>query len=32
MELKGTAINFLGDSITAGGGASCIDDRFTDIL
>ena len=32
MELKGTAINFLGDSITEGAGASSIDKRFTDLL
>lgn len=32
MELKGTAINFLGDSITEGAGTSGIGKRFTDIL
>lgn len=32
MELKGTAINFLGDSITEGVGASDITKRYTDIL
>lgn len=32
MELKGTAINFLGDSITEGAGTSGADKRFTDIL
>ena len=28
MELKGTKINFLGDSITAGGGASSIENAY----
>ena len=32
MELKGTAINFLGDSITEGSGTSEPGKRFTDIL
>ena len=32
MELKGTAINFLGDSITEGVGASEVSKRYTDIL
>lgn len=32
MELKGMAINFLGDSITEGSGASEVSKRFTDIL
>lgn len=32
MILKGAVINFLGDSITQGVGASCIENRFTDVL
>jgi len=32
MELKGKKINFLGDSITEGHGASCVENRFTDII
>ncbi len=32
MELKGAVINFLGDSITEGVGASCVENRFTDVL
>lgn len=32
MELKGAVINFLGDSITEGVGASCAANRFTDVL
>ncbi len=32
MELKGKKINFLGDSITEGSGASCIENRYTDII
>ncbi len=32
MELKGKTINFLGDSITAGYGASCEEKRFTDLI
>ena len=32
MELKGLKINFLGDSITEGHGASCVENRFTDII
>lgn len=32
MELEGTVINFLGDSITEGVGASCAENRFTDVL
>ena len=32
MELKGKKINFLGDSITEGAGASCIENRFTNLI
>ncbi|MBR3928369.1 MAG: SGNH/GDSL hydrolase family protein [Clostridia bacterium] len=32
MILKGAVINFLGDSITQGVGASAIENRFTDVL
>lgn len=32
MELKGATINFLGDSITEGAGASCIENRYTDVF
>lgn len=32
MELKGKSIVFLGDSITEGVGASCTDNRYTDVL
>lgn len=32
MELKNAVINFLGDSITYGVGASCTKNRFTDVL
>lgn len=32
MELKGRIINVLGDSITEGVGASCTENRFTDVL
>lgn len=32
MELKGAVINFLGDSITAGVGASCMENRYTDVF
>ena len=32
MELQGAVINFLGDSITEGVGASCEANRFTDVL
>lgn len=32
MELKNAVINFLGDSITEGVGASCVANRFTDVL
>lgn len=32
MELKGSTINFLGDSITFGIGASSEENRFTDVL
>ena len=32
MELKGTVVNFLGDSITEGVGASCIENRYTDVF
>ena len=32
MELKNATVNFLGDSITFGVGASCEANRFTDVL
>ena len=32
MELKGSVINFLGDSITEGVGASCRENGFVDVL
>ncbi len=32
MELKGKKINFLGDSITAGSGASSVEKRFTNLI
>lgn len=32
MELKGAVINFLGDSITEGVGASCEEKRYTDVF
>jgi len=32
MELKGKSIVFLGDSITEGVGASCIENRYSDVL
>jgi len=32
MELKGMTINFLGDSITEGVGASCTENRYTDVF
>lgn len=32
MKLQGAAINFLGDSITEGVGASCEENRFTDVI
>lgn len=32
MELKGCVVNVLGDSITEGVGASCVENRFTDVL
>lgn len=32
MELKGKKINFLGDSITAGSGASEVSKRYTDLI
>lgn len=32
MELRGATVNFLGDSITEGVGASCPANRFTDVL
>ena len=32
MELQGKLINILGDSITEGVGASCPENRFTDVL
>lgn len=32
MEIKGKKINFLGDSITEGAGASCRENRYTDLI
>lgn len=32
MDLNGKVINFLGDSITQGVGASCEENRYTDVL
>jgi len=32
MDLKGKSIVFLGDSITEGCGASCIENRYSDVL
>ena len=32
MRLKGATVNFLGDSITFGIGASCTENRYTDVL
>ena len=32
MDLKGTKINFLGDSITEGAGTSCVEARFTTLM
>ena len=32
MELKGAVINFLGDSITEGVGASCVENRYADVF
>lgn len=32
MKLEGAVINFLGDSITEGVGASCVENRFPDVL
>ena len=32
MILEGSVINFLGDSITQGVGANCIENRYTDVL
>ena len=32
MILEGSVINFLGDSITQGVGASCNENRYTDVL
>lgn len=32
MLLEGAVINFLGDSITEGAGASCVENRYTDVL
>ena len=32
MELKGATINILGDSITEGVGASCVENRYADVL
>ena len=32
MELKGAVINILGDSITEGVGASCEENRYTDVF
>ena len=32
MELKGATINILGDSITEGVGASCVENRYADVF
>lgn len=32
MELKGATVNFIGDSITEGVGASCAENRYTDVF
>ena len=32
MKLNGAIVNFLGDSITEGVGASCEGNRYTDVL
>jgi len=32
MKLHNAVINFLGDSITEGAGASCVENRFTDVI
>ena len=32
MELKNKTVNFIGDSITAGVGASCTENRYTDVF
>ena len=32
MKLQGATINFLGDSITEGVGASSVSKRYTDVL
>lgn len=32
MELKGKKVAFLGDSITEGVGASCVENRYTDVF
>jgi len=32
MKLENATVNFLGDSITEGAGASCIENRFTDVF
>jgi len=32
MELKGAVINILGDSITEGVGASCVENRYADVF
>ena len=32
MQLNGATVNFLGDSITFGVGASCVENRYTDVL
>lgn len=32
MDLHNATINFLGDSITEGAGASCLENRYTDVL
>ena len=32
MELQGKIVNFLGDSITEGAGASCVETRYTSVL
>ena len=32
MLLRGATINFIGDSITEGVGASSVENRYTDVL
>ena len=32
MQLQGATVNFLGDSITEGVGASCTENRYTDVF